>query len=357
MRIVRAKRSIKQKSPSKVAKGPHRLYPRVGLKQALEVPQKIKTLNGGEPWTADQLAKAFEMGVKANNFYYLTAAARDYGLTEGTSRTAQISIAELGKEILLAGNPQVEAQKKREAFLKVPLFKAVLEHYKGSNLPEMKYLGNTLEREFQLPSDFHEEFSRIFRENCEFLGIAEGVNADQSPEADNSGKPSKVVLGESKRQGKALKAFVIMPFSEKNPDRPQGFFGEVLRSLITPAGVSAGFQVETANRQGSDIIQSTIINDLLDADLVIADLTDHNPNVLFELGLRMAEDKPVAIIKATGTGPIFDVDNMLRVFEYNANLWTSTIDSDLPEMTKHIQGAWDNRGSKQSYIKILRRQD
>jgi hypothetical protein len=338
-------------------KGPHRPFPRVGLKQALDVPMKIKTLNGGEPWSSDQLANAFSMGLKANNFYYLTAAARDYGLTEGTSRTGMVSIAPLGTEILLAPNPQVEAQKKREAFLRIPIFKSVLEHYKGSNLPEMKYLGNTLEREFSLPPAFHEEFSRLFRENCEYLGISEGEAVGEGDTEGQREKPTKVVLGESKRQGKALKAFVIMPFTEKNLDRPKGFFSEVLRSLVTPAGVGAGFQVETASRQGSDIIQSTIINDLLDADLAIADLTDHNPNVLFELGLRMAEDKPVAIIKATGTGQIFDVDNMLRVYEYNANLWTSTIESDLPEMTKHIKAAWENRESKQSYIKILRRQD
>ena len=76
-----------------------------------------------------------------------------------------------------------------------------------------------------------------------------------------------------------------MPFVERNADFPKGFFGEVLRSLITPAALEAGFVVETANKQGSDIIQSTIINDLLEADLVIADLTAHNPNVLFELGV------------------------------------------------------------------------
>jgi nucleoside 2-deoxyribosyltransferase len=66
--------------------------------------------------------------------------------------------------------------------------------------------------------------------------------------------------------------------------------------------VNAGFVVETAKRQGSDVIQSTISNELLDADLVIADLTDHNPNVLFELGLRIAEEKPVALIKTATPG-------------------------------------------------------
>ena len=89
--------------------------------------------------------------------------------------------------------------------------------------------------------------------------------------------------------------------------------------------------------------------------MVIADLTDHNPNVLFELGLRMAEEKPVALIKASGTGQVFDVDNMLRVYQYRPNLWRSTLEVDLPEMAKHIKAAWENRDSDTSYMKILRR--
>jgi hypothetical protein len=31
---------------------------------------------------------------------------------------------------------------------------------------------------------------------------------------------------------------------------------------------------------------------------------------MFELGVRMAHDKPVVLMKAEGTGPLFDVDNM-----------------------------------------------
>jgi len=146
-----------------------------------------------------------------------------------------------------------------------------------------------------------------------------------------------------------------MPFVERNDKRAQGFFKEVLDSIIIPAGIEAGFNVETANKQGSDVIQSTIINDLLEADLVIADLTDHNPNVLFELGMRMANDLPVALIKTKDTGKIFDVDNMLRVYEYNQNLWKSTIESDIPNLVEHFKAAWDNRSSEQTYMKILRR--
>jgi hypothetical protein len=122
-----------------------------------------------------------------------------------------------------------------------------------------------------------------------------------------------------------LLCFVAMPFSEKTTAYPTGFFSEVLRQLIAPAGRNAGFRVVTARKQGSDVIHATIVNALLDADLVVVDLTEHNPNVLFELGFRMREDKPVALVRASGTSAIFDVDNMLRVEEYNPCLWPSTV--------------------------------
>lgn len=148
--------------------------------------------------------------------------------------------------------------------------------------------------------------------------------------------------------------FVIMPFTERHDGHQPGFFAEVLDQLLTPAATAAGFEVKTALRQGSDVIQSTIVNDLLDADLVLADLTEHNPNVLFELGMRMAEDKPVVLVRAKGTGRIFDVDNLLRVAEYDPNLWPSTVRSDVPVLTDHIRAGWANKDAGSTYLAVLR---
>ena len=112
-----------------------------------------------------------------------------------------------------------------------------------------------------------------------------------------------------------------MPFVERDEDRySAGYFQEVLRSLFTPAITAAGLTVRTAQRQGSDLNHSTIIRELLSANLVLADLTEHNPNVLFELGMRIAENKPVVLVRATGTGRIFDVDRVLRFQEYSPNV-------------------------------------
>ncbi len=347
------KKAAKKKAAKKKgrAAGSNLNFPRITLEKCLIIAQKIKELNGGNPWATGDVSKAIEIG-DTKKLYRYAASSRDFGFTEGTTNTELISLTELGKEIVYAPNPDIERKKKIEAFLNITIFKEVLDYYKGSNLPDMKYLSNTLENQFKLPPELHDEFSQVFKENCKDLGISSGNPLEDAV----NDTPSTVIVGEAKKGTKGkLKAFVIMPFTEKNDKRSAGFFKEVLESLLIPSGIEAGFTVETANKQGSDVIQSTIINDLLEADLVVADLTDHNPNVLFELGVRMAMDKPVALIKSKDTGKIFDVDNMLRVYEYNQNLWKSTIEKDVPELTEHFKAAWDNRESDQTYMKILRK--
>ena len=355
----KAKKAVKRilaKNAAKSVPRPSRNYPIITLEKCLTIAHSIKKINGGNPWSPRDIADAINVR-DTNKLYYYTAASRDFGFTVGTSKSNEIALTEFGRATVYAPNPDEEHKKKIEGFLKIEIFKNVLDYYKGSVLPEMKYLSNTLEDKFKLHPDFHEEFSKVFSENCKDLGIKTGDPLNENLESEIlRSQPTTIVVGETKKGSKGkLKAFVIMPFTEKNENRPTGFFKEVLESLIVRAGIDAGFSVETANKQGSDVIQSTIINDLLEADLVIADLTDHNPNVLFELGMRMANDKPVALIKTKDTGRIFDVDNMLRVYEYNQNLWKSTIESDIPSLIEHFKAAWENRDSEQTYMKILRR--
>jgi hypothetical protein len=147
--------------------------------------------------------------------------------------------------------------------------------------------------------------------------------------------------------------FVIMPFSERTDAYATGFFTEVFASLFKPIEM-AGFEARTAKRQGSDVIQAAIVNELLDSSIVLCDLTEHNPNVLFELGVRMASELPTALVKATGTNPIFDVDQMLRVESYNPNMWPSTVRADVPKLAAHIKEAYATRETQRSYMAILR---
>ena len=262
----KAKKTTKKKSTSSGgSQKVERPYPRATIEDALKIVYAIKDKNGGNPWAPAEVAKTVGMARMSNPFFYMAASARDFGLTMGSRDTATISLTPLGKAIAYAPDSETEVSKKREAFLKVEVFGKVLEYYKGSDLPEMKYLGNTLTSQFGLHSDTHKEFSKLFRENVAYLGIESGFSQPQTDENDapsdpngDQNLPTTVTLAEPSKAS-TLVAFVIMPFKERDDSHAAGFFQEVLRSLITPAGRDAGFNVRTANRQGSDVIQSTII--------------------------------------------------------------------------------------------------
>lgn len=142
-------------------------FPRATIQKALQIPNALKEHNGGNPWEPEEVRKALGTVGSGNAWFYLTAASRDYGLTVGTRDTAKISLAELGREIVYAPNPEVELALKKKAFFSIEIFNNVLEYYKGSNLPDMRYLGNTLTKEFGLDPETHEEFAKTFRENCD----------------------------------------------------------------------------------------------------------------------------------------------------------------------------------------------
>lgn len=361
-----------------MAKGPNRPYPRRTLEQALRVPRTLRDHNGGQPWAADEVAKALNLGAKSGNFFYLTSAAKQYGLTEGSSQTSEISLTELGRRAVYPSSSDEERTALREAFLHVPAFRKVLEHYGGNSLPEKQYRENTLFTKFDLDPKVQDEFVEVLGKNSRFTGIGDrlqgvgkqqGLTATQistgtiTREAIAAGQLSAEQIADMTAATTIAKpeeadedtpvCFVIMPFVEHEDQYAPGFFEEVLDSLFTPAIVDAGLQVRTARRQGSDLIHSTIINELLAADLVLADLTEHNPNVLFELGMRIAEDKPVVLVRAKGTGHIFDVDQILRIEEYSPNVWPSTVERDKAILRDHIKAGWENRESGQTYRGIL----
>jgi len=327
-------------------------FPRKTLEDAIRVPSVIKEKNGSNPWAPREVATAVKLGPKSGNFYYLTTASRDYGMTEGTRDTPEVSLTPLGRRIVAPTDPDDYQPALRAAFFKVDLFKKVFEHYKGNNLPEEPFLSNTLSDVYGIDRSLIADFVDLFRKNCRFVGYDEGASEEFSGGEDRG--RTETVAAPKRKHGDAPVCFIAMPFTERDPAHPQGFFDEVLGAVLTPAIVKAGFEVRTAKRQGSDVIQRTIVNELLDADLVVVDLTEHNPNVLFELGMRLHSKLPTALVRATGTGAIFDVDHMLRVEDYSPNLWPSTVEKDVEKLAEHIRAAWESREATPTYMDILR---
>ena len=82
--------------------------------------------------------------------------------------------------------------------------------------------------------------------------------------------------------------FVIMPFSDTETCS-EDEWTEIFFNLIKPAVENAGLNYKCIRSEAliGSIIEN-ILSDLNRADVVIADLTDRNPNVFYELGVRQS---------------------------------------------------------------------
>ncbi len=54
------------------------------------------------------------------------------------------------------------------------------------------------------------------------------------------------------------------------------------------------------------VIQKRIVQNIYNSDIIVCDVSGKNPNVMFELGMRLAFDKPTVIVKDDKTDYAFD---------------------------------------------------
>jgi hypothetical protein len=98
-----------------------------------------------------------------------------------------------------------------------------------------------------------------------------------------------------------------------------GWFDDYFESIYKPALEEAGLKV---NRADDLYRPSTIVNDIWtytqSAKLILADLSNKNPNVFYELGLAHALAKPAILITESIEDVPFDL-RALRVIEYDKN--------------------------------------
>lgn len=95
----------------------------------------------------------------------------------------------------------------------------------------------------------------------------------------------------------------------------------ILRDVCESAGFIANL-VSDADDIG--IIHNRIVENIYSSDLVICDVSCKNANVMFELGMRLAFDKPTIIIKDELTGYSFDT-SMIEHLEYPRDLRFTSI--------------------------------
>jgi hypothetical protein len=101
--------------------------------------------------------------------------------------------------------------------------------------------------------------------------------------------------------------FVIAPIGEEDSETRRRS-DQVLKHVIALAAKECGYTALRADKISEPgLITPQIIQHLVEDPLVIADLTDWNPNVFYELAVRHAVRKPVVQIIQAGQRIPFDV--------------------------------------------------
>lgn len=104
-----------------------------------------------------------------------------------------------------------------------------------------------------------------------------------------------------------IRCFVAIPFNDEYDDTYslgiKGACDEVNAECI---------RLDKMYFQG--MIQEKIFEEICNADIIIAEITDHNPNVFLEIGFALAKGKTIILLQKEGTKKAFDVSSFQIIF-------------------------------------------
>ena len=130
--------------------------------------------------------------------------------------------------------------------------------------------------------------------------------------------------------------FVLMPIADTT-GYETGHFGRVYEHLLKPAIIDAGYlPVRADDTVKTDYIVVGIIQKIVESAMVVCDYSSRNPNVMYELGIRHAFNKPVVLIKDRKTEMIFDIQG-LRYTEYDETLRIDAVNKDRMKIADAIK--------------------
>ena len=323
------------------AKGKPWTFPKNSLESAITIPKAIEEKNAGNPMPAVDVARAVGFN-QVNDWRFLDVlrSANQYGLVEGTGAAGTIHMTRLGQDIVAPSSPTQRSDALLRAFRTVKDFEAVEKHYGNKRIPEDEFFLNTLTRDFNIPRDRVEHFSKVFLDNLNYLRaftphvlkvepatvIVEGSVISTTPPEKI---PSPAVSQEPRIREFLDTCFVLMPFGS--------WFDRYYQEIYVPAIKEAGFEPIRADElftTGS--VMEQIWEQIEKAKLLLADLSGKNPNVFYELGLSHAARKPVVFTASDVEDVPFDLRHLrVIIYEIREPEWASRLRKSITDYLRN----------------------
>ncbi len=148
-----------------------------------------------------------------------------------------------------------------------------------------------------------------------------------------------------------------MPISG-TAEYPASHWADMLQ-LIQEAAKDAKFTCEIVSATGrDDIIHASIVTNIYQNEIVVCDVSSRNPNVMLELGLRLASKLPVIIIfDGEGNYP-FDIGT-IRYLRYRKDMRYYDINKFKNELTAKILEVQEShkKGTYKSFLSHFKNVD
>ena len=149
-----------------------------------------------------------------------------------------------------------------------------------------------------------------------------------------------------------LKCGLVMPISSIDGCSEQHW--KEVRQILNDAIDKAGFEANLVSHADDvGIIHKRIIQNLYDNPIVVCDVSGKNPNVMFELGMRLAFDKPTIIIKDNKTSYSFDTSSIEHL-EYPRDLRFNKILEFKKVLSEKVKATYERSKSDPEYTTFLK---
>jgi hypothetical protein len=143
---------------------------------------------------------------------------------------------------------------------------------------------------------------------------------------------------------------IIMPISA-TASRSESQWANVQTLLHRVIG-TAGFDAKNVwEGAATDRISERIISSIFRCDIVVADITDLNPNVMLELGLRLASKKPTIVVVSKGSAIPFDIRDFQAV-DYPADMNMLGMEDFFNRLSTQLNEKYD-AAQRESYQPFL----